>query len=244
VSEPKTSASGPITYRYSFKFNDGTSQAFDITIDPDTLTLTTPDTGPPPEWTALTFNQCPNCPLDPKVHAHCPVARNLVGIVNAFNDRQSFEPTIVTVESRNRSYTRACSLQTGVSPLLGLHMASSGCPILDRLRPLVETHLPFMSRQETMYRILSMHVMAQFFAQRRGEPVDFDLDKLRTIMDEIHEVNVAFCERMRAITSKDASVNAIVILSTLGDFPSQRVTQMDLARLERLLRQYYEGEPT
>jgi hypothetical protein len=112
--------------------------------------------------------------------------------------------------------------------------------VLDRLRPLVETHLPFMSRHETMYRTVALHVLSQFFAQRRGEPVTFDLETLRSRMDEIHDVNVAFCERLRAIESKDASVNAIVILSTLADFPSQRVTEQDLGRLERLLQDYYD----
>jgi hypothetical protein len=230
----------PITYRYTFTFKDGTSQGFTVTLDGETLAVVVSDDGEPPAWTRLGFHQCPNCPLSAEKHPHCPVARNLVPVVNAFKDRQSHEPAITTVESRNRAYTREGSLQTGVSPLLGLHMATSGCPILDRLRPLVETHLPFMSRQETMYRTLSMHVMAQYFAHRRGEPVSFDLAKLREIMEEIHQVNVAFCARLRAISTKDASVNAVVILSTLGDFPSQRVTEHDLARLEKLLQTYYE----
>jgi hypothetical protein len=236
-------APATIVYRYTFTFQDGSSQQFTVTLDTNTLSLLLEPPQPPPDWTRLEFHQCPNCPLDPATHPHCPVALNLTSVVSAFKDRTSVEPVIVTVESRNRAYTRETSLQNGVAPLLGLHMTASGCPILDRLRPLVETHLPFMSRHETMYRIISMHVMAQFFAQRRGEPVDFDLTRLRQVMDEIHEVNVAFCRRLREITSRDASVNAVVILSTLGDFPSQRVTQTDLARLERLLQDYYGRSP-
>jgi hypothetical protein len=231
----------PITYRYTFTFKDGKSQEFVVTLDGETLSLQSSATEPPPEWARLGFNQCPNCPLDPETHAYCPIAANLSGVVHAFGDRQSYEPALVTVESRNRAYTREAPLQTGISPLLGLHMATSGCPVLDRLRPLVETHLPFMSRQETMFRILSLHVMAQFFAQRRGEPADTDLSGLRRILDEIHDVNVAFCQRLREISAKDASVNAVVVLSTLADFPSERVTEQDLARLERLLRDYYQG---
>jgi hypothetical protein len=230
-----------IQYRYTFTFKDGTSLEFTVRLKGETLDFIRPNDDEAPEWAQLGFHQCPNCPLDPAVHRYCPAARNLVPVVTAFEARQSFENVIVTVESRNRAYTREGTIQTGVAPLVGLHMATSGCPVLDRLRPLAEMHLPFMSRHETMYRTVTLHVLSQFFAQRRGENVVFDLDSLRARMDEIHDVNVAFCDRLRAISSKDANVNAVVILSTLADFPSQRVTDQDLERLERLLKDYYES---
>jgi hypothetical protein len=229
-----------ITYRYTYAFKDGTSLEFTVTLDGDTLDFVAPVDAETPEWTRLGFHQCPNCPLDPAQHRDCPAARNLVPVVNAFRDRQSFDNVVVTVASRNRKYSRDATIQTGVAPLVGLHMATAGCPVLDRLRPMVEMHLPFMSRHETMYRTVTLHVLSQFFAQRRGESVAFELDSLRAKMDEIRDVNVAFCERLRAIAGKDASVNAIVVLSTLADFPSQRVTEHDLDRIERLLKDYYE----
>lgn len=229
-----------IEYTYAFTFADGARKSFTVTLDPDTLGLRRVSETPAPEWTRLGFHQCPNCPLRTEEVERCPVAVNLVDVVAAFKDRKSFEPVEVTVESRNRTYTRRASLQSGASALLGLCMVTSGCPILDRLRPMVETHLPFMSRQETIYRILSLHLFAQFFALQEGRPADLDLADLRRRMDEIHDVNVAFCERLRAIESKDASVNAVVILSTLGDFPSQRMTRVDLERLQRLMRDFYE----
>jgi hypothetical protein len=229
-----------VTYRYTFIFKDGTSLVFTVRLDGETLTFIPESGAETPEWTRLGFHQCPNCPLDPAQHPYCPVARNLVPVLTAFRERHSFESVVVTVESRNRAYTREGSIQTSVAPLVGLHMATSGCPVLDRLRPLAETHLPFMSRHETMYRTVTLHVLSQFFAQRRGELVPFDLETLRARMDEIHAVNVAFCDRLRAISTQDANVNAVVILSTLADFPSQQVTEQDLARLERLLKDYYE----
>jgi hypothetical protein len=229
-----------ITYRYTYTFKDKTSLVFTVTLDGDTLDFVPTYDDEAPEWTRLGFHQCPHCPLDPARHRDCPAARNLVPVVNAFRDHQSFENVVVTVESRNRKYSREATIQTGVAPLVGLHMATAGCPVLDRLRPMVEMHLPFMSRHETMYRTVTLHVLSQFFAQRRGESVAFELDSLRSKMNEIREVNVAFCERLRAISGKDASVNAIVVLSTLADFPSQGVTDHDLDRIERLLRDYYE----
>jgi hypothetical protein len=231
----------PVTYTYTIRLEDGSQMRFAVTLDGETLSLLPPPaTSPAPEWTRLAFHQCPNCPLRPETHERCPVAANLVPVIEAFRDRRSFEPVEVSVESQHRTYARKAGLQTAISPLLGLHMVTSGCPVMDRLRPLVETHLPFMSRRETQYRMLSLHLMSQFFAERRGEPVEVGLDRLRETMEAVHEVNVAFCNRLRAITEKDASINAIVILSTLGDFPDERLVEQDLERLERLSREYYE----
>jgi len=231
----------PITYTYTIRLENGSQMQFPVTLDGETLSLVPePPAAPPPDWTRLTFHQCPNCPLRPETHERCPVAANLVPVVEAFRDRRSFEPVEVSVESQNRTYTRKAGLQTAISPLLGLHMVTSGCPVMDRLRPLVETHLPFMSRKETQYRMLSLHLMSRFFAERRGEAAEPDFERLRSTMEQVHEVNVAFCNRLRAITEKDASINAIVILSTLGDFPDERLAEQDLARLEQLSREYYE----
>lgn len=229
-----------IHYRYTFTFDDGVSATFKVTLDGETLAFKPEAEVRPPDWAKLDFHQCPNCPLTAAEYEYCPVARNLAPVVDAFRDRQSFEKALVTVESRNRAYTREGSIQTGISPLLGLHMATSGCPVLDRLRPMAEMHLPFMSRQETMYRMLCLHVLAEFFAQRRGERIASDLSGLREKMDDIHDVNVAFCDRLRAISPQDANVNGVVILSTLSDFPNQRMTEKDIERIERLIRDYYE----
>ncbi len=239
VSPPATPRPA-ITYKYDFTFEDGTHRSFVVTLDGDTLALTGVPDRALPEWTRLQFHQCPSCPLRAEEHERCPPAARLVDVVEAFKDRQSFDAVSVSVESRNRTYTLQGSLQTGVSALVGLYMVTSGCPVLDRLRPLVETHLPFMSRQETMYRILALHLVSQFFALRRGQPLDVDLDGLRRRMEQIHEVNVAFCERLRGIESLDASVNAVVILSTLGDFPVQKLMRLELEHLEGLMEDYYE----
>jgi hypothetical protein len=237
---PPADARAPITYNYTFSFEDGTCKTFTVTLDGDTLAAQPPPDRPLPEWTRLGFNQCPGCPLKTDEHERCPPAAALADVIHAFKDRKSFAPVQVTVESENRTYTWRGAIQKGASPLVGLYMVTSGCPVLDRLRPLVETHLPFMSRHETMYRILALHLVSQFFAQRRGEPLDVELAGLRRRMDEIRDVNVAFCTRLRGIDSLDASVNAVVILATMGDFPAQKMMGVDMERLERLLREYYE----
>jgi hypothetical protein len=166
------------------------------------------------------------------------VALNLVDMMEAFKDCNSYDEVDVVVESPQRSYSKRTPLQGAASSLLGLVMVTSGCPILDRLRPMVETHLPFMSRHEAMYRILTMYLLAQYFVEASGGTGDWQLDGLVDYLEQIRTVNVSFCRRLNAIPIKDASVNAVVILSTLGDFPSRRITKKDLGRLEKLFRHH------
>lgn len=230
-----TEPASPLRFRYTLTFADATRQQFDVRIEPSTLSLIQDPPASPPDWTALGFYQCPNCPLEPARHPHCPVALNLVGVVEAFQDRASYEEVDVVVEARQRTYSRHVPLQNAASSLIGLYMPTSGCPILDHLRPLVETHLPFMSRAETLHRMLAMYLLTQYVRHRAGQPADWDLADFAPRLNEIHTVNMAFCQRLSAAPTLDASVNAVVILSILGDFPSQKVTARYLEHLARVV---------
>jgi hypothetical protein len=164
------------------------------------------------------------------------VAAGLVDVVEAFKDSVSYEEVDVEVETRDRTYRKRAPLQAAISPLVGIHMVTSGCPILDRLRPMVDTHLPFMSPAETTYRTLSMYLLAQYFRQRAGKAPDWEMKGLVDFLAEVRRVNGAFCRRLAAIRIKDASLNAVALLNTLGDFTSFTLEIDDLARLEGLFR--------
>lgn len=224
-----------IAFRYRFTFANGALKEFTLHLDAETLALITPPR-PLPEWTRLGFRQCPNCPLKEEESPHCPVAVGLVDIVDAFQDRKSHEAVQVLVESKDRIYAKHTSLQTAASSLIGMYMTTAGCPILDRLRPMVDTHLPFMSSAETTYRMLSMYLVAQYFRSKHGLPADWNLEGLTKLLAEIATVNQAFCQRLNAIPMKDASVNALVILSTLGDEARFSLVEHDLEKLERIFK--------
>lgn len=224
-----------IAFRYRFTFASGVEKEFTLHLDSETLALITPPR-PLPEWTRLGFHQCPNCPLKEEESPHCPVAAGLVDIVDAFQDRKSHEAVQVLVESKDRIYAKHTSLQTAASSLIGMYMTTAGCPILSRLRPMVDTHLPFMSSAETTYRMLSMYLVAQYFRSKHGLPADWNLEGLTRLLSEIATVNQAFCQRLNAIPMKDASVNALVVLSTLGDEARLTLVEHDLEKLERIFK--------
>lgn len=202
-----------VSVEYHFKLLSGDEKRFHIDLHEETLQQLQSPSKPLPDWTRLTYHQCPNCPLNPAEHTHCPVAASLVNLVEAFREGVSYEVADIHVRFMDRQYSKRTPLQYGVSSLMGLHMVTSGCPILDKLRPMVHTHLPFASVRETLYRILSMYLLAQYFIQDEGGTPDWSLENLPQMFEQISLVNKTFCRRLAEVTrTSDAVNNALVNL--------------------------------
>src|ERR1700752_750036 len=124
-----------IVFDYDFLDSDGERLHYTVVLDPDTLLSTLPAMDRFPDWTRLEFHKCTHCPLAPERQPHCPVAVSIAGVVVAFSRKISHEVVTVTVKSPERTYEKRLSLQQGLCSLLGLLMATSGCPHMDFLRP-------------------------------------------------------------------------------------------------------------
>jgi hypothetical protein len=226
---------------YVVDFLDGQQLVIPLDLDPSTLALQQ-NVESPPEWTKLEFEQCPNCPLDPEVHEYCPIAVNMSGALMVFNDYLSYEMVNVTIETSDRRYQKKVALQDAVSSLIGIIMATSGCPVMDHLRPMVRTHLPFASRTESVYRVISMYLMAQYFRKQRGMEPDWDLKHLVELYDEIGKVNHAFSNRMFAQYEKDANINALVILKYVAELLTGSLQNNNLDNMESIFATWLKEE--
>jgi hypothetical protein len=227
-----------MNYTYTFKFKDGTERSFRIELQPDTLQMNSKPAGVLPDWTKLEYKKCPNCPLKADEHPRCPVAMNITDIADFFKDRYSYEDVTITIDSESRTYTKKTSLQNGLSSMMGIYMVTSGCPVMDKLRPLVHTHLPFASLQESMFRIISMYLLAQYFRHMKGNNPDWELHGLGDLFQEMGIVNRSFVERFHAIISKDANVNALVVLNCVADIGRTAFENEDIDDLEYLFDAY------
>lgn len=205
-----------ITLLYKFHFDDGTEKDFSIELREDSLQLILNGSVKKPEWTKLKYHQCDNCPLDDSVE-HCPVAVNLASLVESFQDSISFEKTTVTVQTKERTFVKDTTLQKGLSALVGIYMVTSDCPVMDKLRPMVRFHLPFATARETIYRAVTMYLLAQFFIMRRGGEPDWDMKHLSEIYKAVSLVNQGVSKRISNASNKDANVNAVVILHSVGE---------------------------
>lgn len=111
---------------------------------------------------------------------------------------------------------------------------------MDKLRPMVRTHLPFATVEETMYRVLSMYLLAQYFVAKRKKEPDWELKKLVNIYSDIAIVNKHFRERLSAIKLNDATVNALVNLNCFADFTAFAIEENHLDEIELLFQAYFE----
>jgi hypothetical protein len=227
-----------ITLEYQFKLQSGVRKKFTVRLQKPTLQLATGRKSSLPEWTKLTHHQCSNCPLDPAKHSHCPIAANLADVIESFKDCLSIDEADITIRSDTREYRKRAPLQYGISSLMGIHMVTSGCPIMDKLRPMVHTHLPFATVMETMYRSVSMYLLAQYYLNQHGKTPDWKLEKLVRIYDDISRVNQCFSKRLLSINPQDASLNALVSLDCFANITAYSIVRDSLKEMEYLFHAY------
>lgn len=193
---------------------DGKQFTIDIVLDAAHLEPVAPLPDILPEWTALAHCQCECCPLSESEHALCPAAARLSSLGNFFQALCSYDEMTLEVVTDERRILQSTTAQRALSSLMGLIIATSGCPVTAYFKPMARFHLPLSSHEETVYRATSMYMLAQFFRGKRGPSIDIDMNGLTEIYDAMRMVNVGLAERIRSATSADALVNAVVLLDT------------------------------
>jgi hypothetical protein len=144
----------------------------------------------------------------------------LVDLVAGFGEMLSYAEAAVVVTTRQREVHTRTSVQRVLSSLVGLYMATSGCPSMAFLKPMARFHLPFASRQETLFRAASAHMLMQYFLHREGKPCDMNLETLQAQYQRLSLVNRNIANRLREATQGDANVNAVVLLDLFAqDIP-------------------------
>ena len=197
--------------RYRFDLPDGSQKQLSLSFDPKTFRLANAAPAEPPFWTELKFSQCANCPLNAAEHTHCPAALQMAPAVESLKDLVSFDAVRVTVKQAERTVYAETSAQQALSSVLGLIMATAGCPWTDRLRPMARFHLPFASEAETVYRSVCMFLLARHL-QGAGGAEGFA--ELQGLYENLHVVNRDMSRRLGAATRTDPARNAMALLDS------------------------------
>jgi hypothetical protein len=201
----------PLRIRYRFDLPDGSQKLLDLNFNAADFRLTNAAPADPPFWTELKFSQCANCPLNTVDHPHCPAALHMAPAVESLKALVSFDTVGVTVIQAERTIHAELSAQQAMSSVLGLIMATSGCPWTDRLRPMARFHLPFASEAETVYRSVCMFLLARALVGAGGDQGFAALEKL---YENLHVVNRDMARRLGAATRTDPARNAIALLDS------------------------------
>jgi hypothetical protein len=199
-----------LSFDYRFVFDEGKEREFRVKLSKKGLALVVEDKDPSPEWAKLGFHQCEVCPYEAEDNLYCPAALAMYRPIVVFKDYLSYSEAKVYVKAGQREYSSQTTIQRGLSSLFGLLMATSGCPMLEKLRPMARFHLPFSDDDETSYRAISMYLVAQYLRAGQGCETDWELKGLARIYEDVIKVNKGFVERLRQLPIKDASINAII----------------------------------
>lgn len=218
------------TFNYCFDFPNGTKKRFLIQIDSSSFTVKS-NIQHPPEWTELSNCQCSCCRLDRQEITYCPIATNISDLINSFKDVISHEACTVSCITAERTYTKNTIVQDGLSSILGIIMATSGCPTMNILKPMARFHLPFATVDEAMFRSVSVYLLRQYFIHQRGGRGDFNLKVMTKYYEQIEEVNKGILERIGSASKLDADKNAIVILNCMAQILNMEVDD-NLASLQ------------
>ena len=201
-----------ISFRYIFDLPEGRQVQMDIHLDSQRLNIINNCPDVLPEWVALDFYKCAHCPLSATTHKHCPLAANLVNIINHLDTLHSYQQIRIKVIMENRTITQNTTIQKGLSSLMGLVIATSGCPHTTFFKSMARFHLPLADEDETICRVTSMYLLTQYFLMNEGKPADFVLKGLMELYDNMHIINTTIAKRLRAASKTDSAVNAIVLL--------------------------------
>jgi len=198
-----------LTITYRFDLPDGSARALEFAFDAVDFKMLKAPPDPPPFWTELAFSRCANCPLDEKVSTHCPAALQLASALEPLNALVSFDSVGVTVTQAERTVHTQTSAQQAMSSVIGLVMATSGCPWTDHLRPMARFHLPFASEAETLYRSIGMFLLARVLA---GSDESQGFAALEALYENLHVVNRDMSRRLGAAARTDPARNAMALL--------------------------------
>lgn len=217
--------------QYDFTFSEGLFE-YQVKLDANSFEITE-DNESYPDWALLQFHQCPHCPLTPEETKYCPLAKHISDAVDFFSEMPSYTQLQVVVSTKDRQIIMQTDAQDGMRSLLGLIMASAGCPHMNWFKPMARFHLPKANLLETLYRVISMYLLAQHFIAKNGGEPDWELKKLPELYGNVDLVNTYILKRLRSFISKDCSLNAVVILSVFSTQLNESVTE-PLAELEHL----------
>ena len=202
----------PVHIRYLIHLNEGRTEAFDFSLDGETFDLMKKPGADLPYWAELAYHQCSHCPLDPEEILYCPLAAQLVTLVERFHDTASIDAVEVEVITEERRVIQKLAIQQAIASMLDLIWPISGCPKTRCMKVLARFHLPLASEEETVFRVTSMYLLAQYFLRHISRTTRIELDGLSKIYEGLHQINTAIARRLRSATHSDSVKNAVTLM--------------------------------
>lgn len=236
----------PGVIEYILEVSDDEIVKFNVDLDLSVDKFHARDKAEMPEWTHLQACQCEHCPLTPEQADLCPLAYRIMPFVDQLGHLDSIDKIRVTVNQADHSKQMIAPVQDILGSLLGLFIATSHCPHTYFLKPMAHFHLPLADPSETIYRVMSMYRLAQFFKKRAIDKAYAGFDELQGHYANMEEVNYQLSQRIRMAlkargNSNDGAINAIVVLDALSQYVPASIEDA-IGELEPIFSDYWDEQ--
>ncbi len=197
---------------FQLKFSDDRLIEVEIedksSVDPGSLS-------PPPLaplWVKLDNHQCPNCPFESEEVVYCPAAYDLQDIISKCTDLISYEEVTFTKLNRHGAVSTKTDVQKALFTVIAAVAINSACPILNNRRWVLDHYTLITTPENMFYLSLSSYLVKQFLISTTGKEADFELKGHVAYVEEIFIVWGSLLDRLRNVSEKDGSNNALVRL--------------------------------
>ncbi len=214
-----------IQIQYIFRFQDGREEHFQLDFSPKHMDLIASDLPPPATWTSIGFCQCDHCSLTPKDTSVCPPAHHLQDAVKRLGREVSYSEVNLEVITAERTLVANTNMANAFASMMGLIMATTGCPYTAFFKPMARMHLPLASETETAFRALSTYLLGQHIRGQDG----LSLAGLEAIYRDMEKVNRGFARRLQE-SGQLKEINSLVKL----DFHAKNMAEFLSENLEEL----------
>jgi hypothetical protein len=202
--------------RYVLRRPDGIELELPLGFEEPDFDFVVPERETWPDWTRLEAHICSHCPLDPATSPRCPLAAALVGVVEATAELVSHDEVCAEAVVPERRIVVETTVGDALRSLMGLIIPTSGCPHTAYFKPMARFHLPFSSAEETLYRVCSMHRLAQRMRVAAGLVEDEAFDLLTRVYADVNLVNTHVAQRLLDAAGEDSSRSAVALLDVFA----------------------------
>ena len=154
-----------------------------------------------------------NCLACDRHHQGCKAERAIGPVVDSFDDLHSTDEVSAEVETEGRIVALKSPAPRVLASLMGLLMASSGCPRLIPFRAMALFHQPFATAEENVVRAAGFWLMR---SSSQGTLVDNPYEALQEAWEMLENVNRHVSEKLLARCSTDVSSNGVAYLDVLA----------------------------
>ena len=193
--------------RYQIKSETGEQFSFDVQNHKDLEPRELNSRSDLPDWVKLENYQCTICPFTSEKITFCPAAFELQDVIQQCSNCISHERVELSRLDKEGTVTTETDMQRALFAVIGEKVISSACSMLNSRQWSLDYYSILTTPENLFYRSISSYLMRQYFTSpgRRDPDLKGHLDYL----DEVIHIFNNLLQRIRGVSSQDASNNAL-----------------------------------